>query len=86
MSRRLDLLLRITKRHRWSFATMGGLVVGFLLFAIAPRVWNRIMRDAFSLKPADFSKSEQTNFPLKKSANGRYLLDQDEKPFMIFGD
>ena len=85
MSRWLKLLLRITKRHRWSFATMGVLVVGFLFFAIGPRVWNR-MRDAFPLKPADFSKSEQPHFPVKKAANGRYLVDQDGKPFLIFAD
>jgi hypothetical protein len=86
MSRWLDLMLRNTKRYRWWFATMGGLVVGVLLFAIAPRVWNRIMREAFPLRPANFSKSEQPHFPVKKAPNGHYLVDQDGKPFMIVAD
>jgi len=27
-----------------------------------------------------------TNLPLKKSANGRYLVDQNNTPFLIIGD
>jgi hypothetical protein len=86
MNRTLRLLSGIAKRSRWWVAVAVGLMVGYLLLAMLPRVWNRIVRDAFPLKPATFPQSLQVHFPVKPGPGGRYLVDHDGMPFMIFGD
>jgi hypothetical protein len=36
--------------------------------------------------PGPARATPQTAFPLKLSANGRYLQDQNGKPFLLIGD
>jgi Protein of unknown function (DUF4038)/Putative collagen-binding domain of a collagenase len=59
---------------------------GCLVLATSPRVWNRIGRELFPLKPASFSNTGSAHFPLKKAPGGRHLVDQDGKPFLMIAD
>jgi Protein of unknown function (DUF4038)/Putative collagen-binding domain of a collagenase len=59
---------------------------GYLVLAMAPRVWKRIGRELFSLKPANFSNAAVSHYPVKNALGGGYLVDRDGKPFMVIGD
>jgi Protein of unknown function (DUF4038)/Putative collagen-binding domain of a collagenase len=86
MTRLLASFPGVAKKQRQWITAAGCLIAGLLFFAAAPRVWNRIARVAFALKPATFAKTDQVHFPVTKGPGGRHLVDQDGKPFMVFAD
>ncbi|MBV8098404.1 MAG: DUF4038 domain-containing protein, partial [Verrucomicrobia bacterium] len=59
---------------------------GCLLFAVAPGVWHRIGHHLFPLQPAKFSNATVADFPLRSGSDGRCLVDQEGKPFMVIAD
>ncbi|MBV8485340.1 MAG: DUF4038 domain-containing protein [Verrucomicrobia bacterium] len=59
---------------------------GCLLFALAPGVWHRIGHHLFPLQPAKFSNATVADFPLRSGSDGRCLVDQEGKPFMVIAD
>jgi hypothetical protein len=70
----------VTLRNRRQTGTLAGLVVIFVLVsAPAPAQGNDVR---LASEPARAAPA----YPLKKSANGRYLIDQHNVPLLIAGD
>lgn len=77
---------RLSKAYRQLITLAVLCSIGGLLLVAAPRVWHRIARDLFSLKPANFSDAAVRQFPIKTGVSGRYLVDQEGLPFMVIAD
>ena len=77
----------MSKPYRLLVALVGLCFLGGgLLVAMSSGVWHRIGHDLFRLKPANFANTTVAPYPVKVGPDGRYLVDQDGKPFMMVGD
>src|SRR5580692_6891584 len=76
--------LEMSKPYRLLVALVGLCFLGGgLLVAMSSGVWHRIGHDLFRLKPANFANTTVAPYPVKVGPDGRYLVDQDGKPFMM---
>ena len=67
---------RVVYSNRPSASRYGGVLLAILLFSLA------MAFSGFRLE----GQSHNVVYPLKVSANGRYLVDQNNAPFLIVGD
>jgi hypothetical protein len=71
-------------RGRAVLSTLGQLLLGVLTFGVCTEL--SFGQDRSSQRAGAHPSQVLPAYPLKKSANGRYLVDQNNKPFLIAGD